>query len=222
VKPEDAPAGQLTLSPIEQAFAANGVSVIPEGASQLTKKEMQFVLSMLEHGQMGRAAVEAGYSPESAASIASETLKKPKVFAFYRKCIDGVASKGEQLTARVYERSVILHAQTLKAAQELSQTKKNPWVLASESHQTGKQAKDVRVYELQRDRAQRDQKHFLTLANQTDALLGTLIGKIAGAGLAGNLGSGGGAASVTVPAEALPGLAAMRREVVAARMGGAN
>lgn len=220
VAPNDS-TGQLTLTPIEQAFAAHGVAAIPEGASQLTKKEMNFVLAMLEHGQMARAAIEAGYSADSAASIASETLKKPKVFAFYRKCIDGVASKGEQLTARVYERSVVLHAQALKAAQELSDAEATLWELARFKDETGSKAKNVKEYEYRRDRAQRDQKHFLTLANQTDALLGTLIGKIAGVHVSSSV-TVGGAVAVTVPAEALAGLAAMRREVVSARMGGPN
>lgn len=223
--PPDEPT-QLTLSPIEAAFVAHGVEAIPEGASLLTKKEMQFVLSMLEHGQMGKAAVEAGYSPDSAAQIASETLRKPKVFAFYRKCVEGLASKGEQLTARVYERSVVLHAQALNAAQELSEAEATLWELVRTKDETGKNAKNVKEYELRRDRAQRDQKHFLTLANQTDALLGTLIGKITGVHVSSSV-TVGGAVAVTVPESALAGLAAMRRDVVIARTqapatGGAN
>lgn len=216
---------QLTLSPIEEAFVVRGVAEVPEGAAHLTKKEMSFVLAMLEHGQMRRAAIDAGYSEESAASIASETLKKPKVFAFYRKCIDAVASKGEQLTARVYERSVILHAQALKAAQDLTDAEAGLWLLATESHETGKNAKDKRTYELQRERAQRDQKHYLTLANQTDALLGTLLGKIAGVHVMGEVNhkhTGAITANIAVPESALPALAQMHREVVTARMGGSN
>ncbi|WP_043586933.1 terminase small subunit [Geminisphaera colitermitum] len=169
---------QLKFTAIEAAFVASGVGEIPQGASDLTKREMTFVLRMLEHGQMAQAAIEAGYSEASAASIASETLKKPKVFAFYRRCLDKVVTNAERLTARVYERSVVLHAQALEAAQKLAEA--NEWLLLSERHESGKNAKDVREFELARERAQRDQKHFIGLANQTDALLGSLLGKIVG------------------------------------------
>ena len=208
---------QLTLSPIEQAFVARGVETIPEGASNLTQREMKFVLNMLEHGQMAKAAIEAGYSEASAASIASETLRKPKVFAFYRRCVEGLASKGEELTRRVFERSVVLHAKALEASQALADA--NLWLLQTETHETGKNAKVKREFELARDRAQRDEKHYITLANQTDSLLGTLIGKITGVHVTGQINHmHGGAVSITVPESVLPVLAGIRRDVVAARM----
>jgi hypothetical protein len=217
---------QLTLSPIEEEFVAHGVAEIPDGLCNLTTRELKFVLGVLEHGQMARAATDAGYSKESAGSIASETLRKPKVFAFYRRCVEQVANKGEQLTARVYERSVILHAQALKAAQDLTDAESQLWVLASETHETGKNAKDKRTYELMRERAQRDQKHYLTLANQTDALLGTLLGKIAGVHVTGEVNhkhTGSITANIAVPESALPVFASMRREVLeATRTGGPN
>ncbi|EIQ00734.1 phage terminase, small subunit [Opitutaceae bacterium TAV1] len=219
VTPE--PDNQLKLSAIEQAFAASGIDGIPQGASDLTKREMTFVIRVLEHGQMRQAAIEAGYSEDSAGQIASETLRKPKVFAFYRRCLDKVVTNAERMTARVYERSVVLHAQALEAAQKLANA--NEWLLASERHESGKNAKNVREFELARERAQRDQKHFVTLANQTDSLLGSLLGKIAGVHVSGEVkhthAGTVGVAPVTVPEAALPALAQVRRDVLAARLG---
>lgn len=217
----DQPSEQLTLSAVEQRFVASGVEDMPDGAGNLTQRELKFVLGVLEHGQMGRAAIDAGYSEESAASIASETLRKPKVFAFYRRCLDQVASKAELLTARVYERSVLFHAKALEAAQDIADA--NEWLLniSRDEYSATKGAKTVKEYELKRERAQRDQKHYATLANQTDSLLGSLLGKINAVHVSGEVKhkhehSG---AVVTVPEDALPALAQMRRDVVA---GGVN
>lgn len=170
------PADQLTLSPIEQQFAAAGVTSLPEGASNLTSRELKFVTRLLEHGQMARAATEAGYSAESAGAIATETLKKPKVLRFYRSCLSEVAAKADLVTRRVYERSVMFHAKLQAAAQERANAEE--WIIAEESHQNGKNAHEVRKFEKVRDRAQRDEKHYATLANQTDTLLAALLGKI--------------------------------------------
>lgn len=217
---------QLTLSAVEQRFSAAGVGAgvqeLPVGFADLTAKEQKFVLGVLEHGQMARAAVEAGYSAESAGAIASETLRKPKVFAFYKRCVEKVATKADQVTARVYERSVILHAKALEAAQDIADA--DAWILklTRDEYSAAKGAKSVKEYERTRERAQRDQKHYITLANQTDALLGQLIGKIAGVHVSGTVthkhvqGT-----TVTVPEEALAGLAQLRRDVVTSRTGSA-
>ena len=170
------PADQLTLSPIEQQFAASGVTSLPEGAAQLTGRELKFVSRLLEHGQMGRAAKEAGYSETSAGAIATETLKKPKVMRFYRECLSAVVSKADQLTRRVYERSVMFHAKALAAAQDRANAEE--WLLCEETHEKSRYGKEFRKYERAREQAQRDEKHYATLANQTDTLLAALLGKI--------------------------------------------
>lgn len=170
------PADQLTLSPIEQQFAAAGVTSLPQGASDLTARELKFVTRLLEHGQMARAATEAGYSADSAGSIASDTLRKPKVLRFYRSCLGEVAAKADIVTRRVYERSVMFHARAIAAAQERDDAE--TWILSEETHQNGKDAKKVQRFEKLRDRAQRDEKHYTTLANQTDTLLAALLGKV--------------------------------------------
>lgn len=167
---------QLSLSGIEAAFEAAGIAELPDGVATLTRKEMKFVLAVLQHGQMAKAAIEAGYSASSAGSIASETLSKPKVFAFYRKCVNQVAGKGDELVRRVYERSVIFHAKAISAAQEVADA--NAWLMVDYKVEKGRNAKDRQGYELARDRAQRDEKHYTKLANETDALLGALIGKL--------------------------------------------
>lgn len=170
------PGNQLTLSPIEQQFAAAGVTSLPQGAGDLTARELKFVTRLLEHGQMGRAAREAGYSATSAGAIATETLHKPKVMRFYRECLSAVVAKADQLTRRVYERSVMLHAKAVEAAQTRSNAEE--WIIREETQQNGKDAKTIKYFERTRDRAQRDEKHYATLANQTDTLLAALLGKI--------------------------------------------
>lgn len=223
----DQPSEQLTLSAVEQRFVAAGIASdatdMPEGLDGLTAKELRFVLGVLEHGQMAKAATDAGYSVQSAGSIASETLRRPKVFAFYRRCLEKVANKAELLTARVYERSVVFHAKALQAMQDLEDA--NEWLLAVCKDETSYKhgAKNVKEYEMKRERAQRDQKHYATLANQTDALLGQLLGKIAGLNVSGEITHKhklDGALAVTVPEEALPALAQIRRDVVVG--GGSN
>lgn len=48
-------------------------------AKQLTVKEAKLVKGVVQGKPKYKAAVEAGYSPKSARSIATETLKKPNI-----------------------------------------------------------------------------------------------------------------------------------------------
>lgn len=122
---------QLEFSAIAAQFAAAGIGELPQGVAELTRREMRFVMGVLEHGQMARAAIDAGYSPDSAGQIASETLRKPKVFAFYKRCLDKVASQAELVVRRCYERSVIFHARAMEAGQTLREA--NEWLLVRTS-----------------------------------------------------------------------------------------
>lgn len=149
---------------------------MPEGVSVLTTREMRFVLGVLEHGQMARAAAEAGYSQDSAGAIATETLKKPKVFAFYKRCLDKVASQAELVVRRCYERSVIFHAKAMEAGQALKDAEQ--WLLAGERQENGRHGKTVKEFELARERAKRDEKHYAGLARAEDALLLNALGRL--------------------------------------------
>ncbi len=173
---DNTPRSQMEFAAVSAQFAAAGIQELPQGVADLTRREMRFVVGVLEHGQMARAAIEAGYSPDSAGSIASETLRKPKVFAFYRRCLDKVASQAELVVRRCYERSVIFHAKTMEAAQSVKDA--NEWLIASERHEKGRNAKEVRTFELARDRAQRDEKHYSALARAEDALLLNALGRL--------------------------------------------
>lgn len=143
---------------------------------ELTRREMKFVAAVLEHGQMARAAVEAGYSATSAGAIASETLRKPKVFAFYKRCLDKVASQAELVVRRCYERSVIFHAKAMEAAQTARDA--SDWLLITFKEERSRYGKDVKEYELARDRAMRDEKHYAGLARAEDALLLNALGRL--------------------------------------------
>jgi phage terminase small subunit len=157
-------------------FAALGITELPDGVSSLTRREMRFVAEYLQHGQMRQAAIAAGYSEESAGSIASETLRKPKVAAFYRKCIDQVAGESLNVLRTCFQRYVIFHAKTLEAAQTRQDA--DAWLVKGFNRELGKNAKEVTEYELARERAMRDEKHFSALARAEATLLLRATGKL--------------------------------------------
>lgn len=161
---------------LQLEFAALGIGEMPQGVGDLTTREIKFVRGVLEHGQMAHAAVEAGYSPDSAGSIASETLRKPKVQAFYRRCLDKVASQAELVVRRIYERSVIFHAKAMEAAQTRQDA--DAWILSYERHERSRGGKEVKEFELKRDRAMREEKHYAQLARAEDALLLNALGRL--------------------------------------------
>ncbi len=167
---------QLEFSALTAGFAAAGINELPQGAAELTRREMRLVMGVLEHGQMARAAIEAGYSAESAGAIASNAIKKPKVLAFYRRCVEKVASQAELVMRRICERSVIFHAKAKEAAQEKAQA--GQWLLASTRQEHGRNAKDVKTFEMARDRAQREERHYAQLARAEDALLLNALGRL--------------------------------------------
>lgn len=173
----DKPArSQLEFAAVTASFAAAGINELPQGVSDLTRREMRFVVGVLEHGQMAKAAIEAGYSPDSAGAIASETLRKPKVFAFYKRCLDKVASQAELVVRRCYERSVIFHAKAMEAGQSVRDA--NEWLLVNWKQERSRTGKEVKEYELARERAQRDEKHYAGLARAEDALLLNALGRL--------------------------------------------
>lgn len=177
----DAPR-QLSL-PIEADYLAAGIPAgeIPAGLGNLSAREMKFVARLLAHGQLAQAAIEAGYSANSAGAIASETLRKPKVQAFYRQCLAKSGANAETVISRVVERSVLLHDKARAAAQSRAETEEALRLLLEKEEVTsGKNAcsKQAREYETELTRQLRLEKHYITLANQTDTLLAQLIGKL--------------------------------------------
>ena len=166
----------MEKTPSQLEFAALGIADLPEGVSTLTRREAKFVAAYLSHGQMRQAAIEAGYSEESAASIASETLKKPKVAAFYRRCIDQLAGEAQTVLRGTFQRYVIFHAKALEAAQTRQEA--DAWLVAGFNRENGKNAKEVMQYELARERAMRDEKHYSGLARAEATLLLKATGKL--------------------------------------------
>jgi hypothetical protein len=161
---------------VQLVFDAMGLSSLPHGAGALTRREMVFVQRMLEHGQMARAAVEAGYSEASAGAIASETLRKPKVFAFYKRCCDVVANDTAKLVRSTYERYVIFHAKAIEAAQVRADA--DTWLATGLVTESGKNSKERTVQELRRTQAQRDEKTYSGLARAEATLLAAMLGKL--------------------------------------------
>lgn len=154
-------------------FETIGVAEMPQGFSEITAREQRFVLELLRHGQMARAARDAGYSENSAGAIASETLRKPKVFAFYSKCLAQVASNADKLTQRVAQRSILYHDKAVAASQDIA----NLDALILTSRKSGSKGFESQ-YETQREHAVRAEKHYSELSTKTDALLASLLGKL--------------------------------------------
>lgn len=163
-------------TPSQLELTALGITEMPEGISALTRREAKFVTAYLAHGQMRQAAIEAGYSAESAGAIASETLRKPKVAAFYRRCIDQLAGEARTILRACFERHVIFHAKALEAAQTRQEA--DAWLIAGFNRENGKNAKETMQYELARERAMRDEKHYSGLARAEATLLLKATGKL--------------------------------------------
>ena len=71
----------------------------------LTQKQETFCLKYVELGNATQAAIEAGYSPKTARSIANENLTKPYISAFIKE----LRQKAEDATiATVLERKQVL------------------------------------------------------------------------------------------------------------------
>jgi hypothetical protein len=173
-----APSGelQISLADVERGFAGTGIRSLPEGVSDLNRREMIFVQRLLEHGQQRRAAIEAGYSENSADSTASFLLRKPKVFAFYRRCTDKLANDAGTVVRTTFERYVIFNAKAQSAAQERADA--DTWLAKEYQSETGKIAKERTKFEEQRSRAQRDEKLYSSLARGEGMLLAALLGKL--------------------------------------------
>lgn len=167
---------QLSLVEIERGFAATGIKTLPDGVADLNRREMVFVQRLLEHGQHARAAIEAGYSEASAGAIASELLRKPKVFAFYRRCVDKLANEISVVVRATFERHVIYHAKAMEASQAVKDA--DAFLVSGFEQTSGKSAKDRTEYELARTRAQRDEKTYSGMARAEATLLGALLGKL--------------------------------------------
>lgn len=167
---------QLSLPEMERAFAATGIKSLPNGVSELNRREMMFVQRLLEHGQHARAAVEAGYAETSAGSIASELLRKPKVFAFYRSCTDKLANDAAGIVRTTFERYVIFHAKAMEAAQQVKDA--DAFLVSAFETTSGRTGKDRTEYELARSRAQRDEKLYAGQARAEGMLLAALLGKL--------------------------------------------
>lgn len=168
---------QLLLAGFESLGV--GVEDLPAGLGGLGRRELVFVNRLLEHGQMARAALEAGYAgeKEGAGVWASKTLRKAKVFRVYKAALAKVSADADQLVQRVYERSALWHAKAKAAAQEVE--KLDGLLLSARVEHDGcKDQKVVESYETQRTRMMREERHYAQLAVREDTLLGSLLGKL--------------------------------------------
>lgn len=187
---------QLKLPGAAEIFQAMGLPELPHGASQLTRRQLSFCVEFIRTGSATEAARRAGYSdPES---DGSKVQKSPEVAAFLAKAALPISKDVDQLIVRAAHRSRAMH--------EL-------WQHERDKPDTTRSIAQLLKLEM--------------AAHRADALLATLLGKVQGVHLTGELNhTVGGTVKhshehnvVPVPADALPLLAQMRRDVVLAERG---
>jgi hypothetical protein len=162
------------------------------GFSGLTRKQQVVLMEYLLTGNRTEAARRAGCSTPEADG--SKILGNPKVAAVLAQMGREVAKDADQLIKRVSERSRALHAD-----------------IENERAKPPGGTNEARLLKL------------CAQADRTDALLGTLLGKVAGVHVSGSVQHHHAAAGVvTIPEEALPVLAQMRREMLGTAPGGRN
>jgi hypothetical protein len=166
---------QLALPGAEECFRAVGLDALPVGASDLSRKQLEFCLAYLKTGSAVAAAKIAGYG--DAQAHASKVMQQPKVAAFLGKVIAKVAGNADKLIERVWERSARLHEQL-----------------------TELQAKPEGGRDFKKE------VQLTDLANKTDTLLATILGKLI-VNVQGNIG--------IFPAEQRAELIALQNELVA-------
>jgi len=171
-------------------FANLGVKTesLPSGIADVSAKELKFVNNLLKHGQMARAALEAGYQGEKdgAGVWASKTLRKAKVFRIYQAALSQVSQDADKLVGRVYERSVMWHERAKSAHEAIEQAQAKVEFLERERQE--RMAEGVQDSKLHREAiktaerdlaaAQTDERRYAALATKEDTLLGSLLGKL--------------------------------------------
>lgn len=176
-------AKQLEIPALMEAAAFAQQGEIPEGVADLSPREVKFVTGLLTHGQQGRAYEDAGFKASGDAAFvgASKLLRKPKVFRFYRQCLGHVSQNAGRLIDRVWERSIIFHEKTVRAAQEVG--KLDDLILESKLKEDGLGPKgpierQTKKWITRREQMKRDERLYAGLARADDTLLGQLLGRI--------------------------------------------
>lgn len=208
----------MTLDGLLAEVGAAEEADLPAGFSELSAREARFVCNLLKHGQLAQAAAEAGYkdgegSRDGLYVTASRLLRRPKIHRFYRSCIRKIAESGDKTVERVAERSVLLHAKAVESGQKAADLQQ--LILLSRKTEDGTHgdngvSKDVREYETALAKAMKEERHYMGLANQTDTLLASLLGKLQ-LSISGEVDHN----HYTIPAGALEGFAHMRRDSLA-------
>lgn len=67
----------------------------------MTNKQRLFIEAYLTYWNATKAAIEAGYSPDTAYSIGSENLKKPEIAAAIQQAIDERAMSANEVLLRL-------------------------------------------------------------------------------------------------------------------------
>lgn len=197
---------QGTSAPVEQQLALPGAL---ENLQAMGVAELPHNANALTRRQLAFciAFLRTGSTTDAAReagysdplSDGSKAKKNPEVSRFLAAAMAPIAKSADQLIQRVWQRSQALHAM-------LQEQLDKPETLRSQST----------ILKLTAE------------ANKTDALLGTLLGKITGINVTGEVSHKMSGTLhhqhnldgvVPVPAEALAQLAQMRRDVVVARRG---
>jgi hypothetical protein len=111
-------AAASAVGQLEFEFADLPLGELPEGVSDLAPKEVSFVCSLLRHGRKREAALAAGYSKGCAGQMASELMAKPRVRAFYQRCLERLGSDTRRAVSRLEERAQVAHQKFREAAED--------------------------------------------------------------------------------------------------------
>ncbi len=193
--PASTTADQPDLPGMEAICADVGLESVPVGLSSLTPKQRTYVVELLRTGNASEAARSAGYS--NPGSDGAKVKKAPEVAAVLAQAMLPVAKNVDLLVRRVSERSRIAHTMVEREMAKPETLRSNKTL-----------------------------REWMDAANKADALLGTLLGKIQGVHVSGEVKHTHKHAGITtIPAEALPAFAELRRAVIAERsttVGGDN
>lgn len=161
---------------------------LPQGFSEVSAKELTFVLDLLKHGNMGKAALAADpkRTLESAQVWASKALRKASVFRLYSAALQTVSKDADKLVTRVYERSVLFHDKTKEASATVERLQRalddaeteRQQQLADGLHESKLHSKAREQAEADLRKAQLDETRYASLAHKQDMLLGSLLGKL--------------------------------------------
>ena len=77
------------------------LSSMPPAEPRMTPKQLKFVRGYVVHFNGTKAALDAGYSPKTATSMASENLRKPHIVRYIKRHLEMYALSVDEVVAKL-------------------------------------------------------------------------------------------------------------------------